>query len=257
MRILIHLSSKQDAQYDNDYHYHLQSVFYRLMLESGRNDVHSREGYKHFCFSNIFPYGEKFVKNKEYNLIFSSPGSDLCRDVFLALEARIKAGGEASILRIGSLGFEIAEVSRPFTLDIETNSPIKVRSATPIIVRIPKWRYADYGIESDRPFEFWRESISLEAFVKQVRDGIEKKLLETKGEGSKEKPPVPEVISFRYVKSVSKPITIKGEKQQAIGSLWEFEFSPQSQEERRSLEFALDSGLGERNSLGFGFMNAI
>jgi CRISPR-associated endoribonuclease Cas6 len=274
MRILLHLISQQDAPYDNDYHYHLQSLFYRLMLESGRKDVHDRLVYKHFCFSNIFPFEEKISSKSRYNLIFSTPDEELCTDVFKALESRISAGGESSILRLGDLRFQIDQVSRPFRMDFSNDSfpSIRTRSATPIIIRIPKWRYEDYGIQSDRPFEFWRESISLEAFVKQVRDGMEKKLSEYKGLESYPRKDsarrdefgddqsqlnVPEILSYRFLKSVSKPVTIKGERQQAIGSLWEFEFSPQSQKESNNLEFALDSGLGERNSLGFGFMNII
>ena len=247
------------------------------MLESERKDVHDRLVYKHFCFSNIFPFEEKISSKSRYNLIFSTPDEKLCTDVFKALESRISAGGESSILRLGDLRFQIDHVSRPFRMDFSNDSfpSIRTRSATPIIIRIPKWRYEDYGIESDRPFEFWRESISLEAFVKQVGDGMEKKLSEYRSledhlpEDSDSKNQdqlhndqnmtqqfaVPDIISYRFLKSVSKPITIKGERQQAIGSLWEFEFSPQSQKESNNLEFALDSGLGERNSLGFGFMN--
>ena len=245
------------------------------MLESGRKDVHNREVYKHFCFSNIFPYEETLSRKSRYNVIFSTPDEELCMDIFEALHNRVKAGGESSILRLGELRFQIDQIGQPFTLDLNnsSNSTIRARSATPIIIRIPKWRYPDYGIQSERPFEFWRESISLEAFVKQVRDGIEKKLAEYKGLESRarESPvvsgeefdhhqtqsAVPEILSYRYLKSVSKPITIKGERQQAIGSLWEFEFSPQTQEESKNLEFALDSGLGERNSLGFGFINLL
>ncbi len=244
------------------------------MLESGRKDVHNREVYKHFCFSNIFPYEETLSRNSRYNVIFSTPDEELCADVFNALDARVKAGGESSILALGELRFQIDQVSQPFRLDFNnnSNSTIRARSSTPIIIRIPKWRYPDYGIESERPFEFWRESISLEAFVKQVHDGMEKKLLESnnflgpcrerstdaeRDDFHERRPAVPEILSYRYVKSVSKPITVKGQRQQIIGSLWEFQFLPHNQEESRNLEFALDSGLGERNSLGFGFTNIL
>jgi CRISPR-associated endoribonuclease Cas6 len=275
MRILLHLISEQDAPYNNDYHYHLQSLFYKLMLESGRKDVHDRPIYKYFCFSNIFPYEKSFTRDSTYKLILSTPEAGLCRDLFEALDKRRRAGGESSLLRLGELRFRLDLVRSPFRIAVDNSSysPIHVRSATPIIIRIPKLRYPDYGIISERPFEFWRESIALEAFVKQVRDGMEKKLSEFKKEQHALSQNVsthandqnsdtiqfalPEILSYHYLKSVSKPITIKGEKQQAIGSLWEFEFSPQSQGESENLEFALDSGLGERNSLGFGFINLV
>ena len=38
-----------------------------------------------------------------------------------------------------------------------------------------------------------------------------------------------------------------------IGTVWEFQF--QDLKDTEIIQFALDSGLGERNSMGFGFMN--
>lgn len=276
MRLLLTLNSMQDTLYDNDYHYHLQSLFYRLMLESGREDVHERSLYKHFCFSNIFPFEREIKLNSRYNLLFSTPDTALCNDVFRALSIRLDSGGESSILRIGDLKFRIEQLSKPFRANLTSKSysSIQVKSATPIIIRIPSWRYKDYSIKSDRPFEFWRESIALESFVKQLNDGVEKKLIEfVKDAGSvprsgfapddqsncsyAPKPVLPEILSYRYMKSVSKPITVKGQRQQAIGSIWEFEFLPQSKEEEMNLELAIESGFGERNSLGFGFMNIV
>ena len=42
-------------------------------------------------------------------------------------------------------------------------------------------------------------------------------------------------------------------KQMIVGTLQEFSF--EGWEDRNLVHFALDAGLGERNSLGFGFMN--
>lgn len=40
-----------------------------------------------------------------------------------------------------------------------------------------------------------------------------------------------------------------------LSSIWEFAFSYLRREQRGVLEFGLDCGFGELNSLGFGFMN--
>jgi CRISPR/Cas system endoribonuclease Cas6 (RAMP superfamily) len=45
---------------------------------------------------------------------------------------------------------------------------------------------------------------------------------------------------------------MKGFEQVIIGTLWEFGFNNGNKD---LIQFALDAGLGERNSLGFGFMN--
>ena len=271
LRILLNLTPLAEHPYDNDYHYHVQGLLYSLMREAERNEVHDRIGYKYFCFSNLFPYRAMFLPGREdARLLISTPDAGLANGLKGALETRLKAGGDARVLKVGGMKFGIRSFEGPFSLssEVQGGQPVRLRAATPVIVRIPKWRYPEYGIESERPYLYWRETIALEAFVKQLRDNMEKKIAQFKSVeaqaghirglgGEKAGVSLPEVISYRFVKVVSKPITVKGERQQVIGSLWELEFVPQSSVEASNLEFAVESGFGERNSLGFGFMNMI
>ncbi|MGI0081384.1 MAG: CRISPR-associated endoribonuclease Cas6, partial [Nitrososphaerales archaeon] len=162
-------------------------------------------------------------------------------------------------LQVGEIKFSISGIEGPFHSKMPNDSVVRLISSTPIIIRIPAWRYGDYGIVSNRPFENWRDNLPLEAFVKQLRDNMEKKFKEYSSLNVSGRPTVdpqfPEIVSYRYLKSVSKPITVKGERQQVIGSIWEIEFAVENEEGTSMLQFALDSGFGERNSLGFGFMN--
>jgi CRISPR-associated endoribonuclease Cas6 len=48
---------------------------------------------------------------------------------------------------------------------------------------------------------------------------------------------------------------MKGFDQVVIGTVWEFGFN--AAVDKDIIQFALGSGLGERNSLGFGFMNLL
>jgi len=41
------------------------------------------------------------------------------------------------------------------------------------------------------------------------------------------------------------------------GSLWRFIFNYLSGEKRKIIQFGLDAGFGELNSLGFGFINLV
>ncbi|MEM4324025.1 MAG: CRISPR-associated endoribonuclease Cas6, partial [Candidatus Nitrosocaldaceae archaeon] len=54
-------------------------------------------------------------------------------------------------------------------------------------------------------------------------------------------------------------IHVHGNKHIVIGTLWRFWFNLEQYERcsaiLKLLQFALDVGFGERNSLGFGFMN--
>jgi CRISPR-associated endoribonuclease Cas6 len=62
--------------------------------------------------------------------------------------------------------------------------------------------------------------------------------------------------SFRFKKQISTRLSIDKFEQVIIGSIWEFIFNP-TNINKDIIQFALDSGLGERNSLGFGFMNVM
>ena len=256
MRLLVRLNPELDLPYDNDYHYHLQGLVYSLIREAGRSDVHERSGYKFFCFSNIFPYRDKFARGIEQELLISSPDPELISSISRALHSRMEA---KSAVQVGAMAFSISGIEGPFHANVSLDSAVSVISSTPIIIRIPAWRYVDYGIASNRPFENWRDSLPLEAFVKQLKDNMAKKFKEyhglTAGGQSGGDPKFPEIVSYKYIKSVSKPITVKGEKQQAIGSIWEIQFAVEDEEGMNMLEFTLDSGFGERNSLGFGFVN--
>jgi CRISPR-associated endoribonuclease Cas6 len=259
LRLLLKLIPKKSYAYVNDYHYHLQAAIYSLIREGGLPDVHEKKGYKFFCFSNIFPYGGGFERGVERNLLISSPSNEL-----------IEAIQRASLLRfrsrvpflIGDQRFDFVRVNDPFELHL-LGSEVTVRSATPIIVRIPRDRYEDYGIKPRMEYEyvFWRETIPLEAFVKQLRDSMAKKWKEYWSENGRitleaESDLLPPITNCRLVKIVSKPITLKQEKQMVIGSLWELGFMLATNRQRDFLTFSIDCGFGERNSLGFGFVNS-
>ena len=55
MRLLIKLKCTENSTYEMQYHYHLQGFIYSLLKGSKYHSSHDKEGYKFFCFSNIFP----------------------------------------------------------------------------------------------------------------------------------------------------------------------------------------------------------
>ncbi|MGH2639255.1 MAG: CRISPR-associated endoribonuclease Cas6 [Rhabdochlamydiaceae bacterium] len=263
MRLLIHLDTREDAPYENDYHYHLQAGVYSLIREGGLEQVHQKQGYKFFCFSNIFPFGD-YLKGSERSLLVSSPDPTIIEAI--ARSSALKAKNNEPLF-VGRLQFAVTSVSKPFRIGARSSEVI-VRSATPIVMRIPRARYEEYELKPkvDYEYTFWRNTLPLEAFVKQLVDNIEKKWNEfstqhtvatNRGNDPLSEPEklMPEVLYYRFLKMVSKPITLRQERQMIIGSMWELSFAPQTLLEQRVLEFALDCGFGERNSLGFGFMN--
>ena len=249
---------KESHPYVNDYHYHLQAAIYSLIREGGLPGVHQKEGYKFFCFSNIFPYGD-FREGVERNLLVSSPDTRIIETIRRASISRLSSRDSVVV---GEQRFAISSVSQPFTMDF-VGPEVKVRSATPIVMRIPRKRYEEYGVEPrvDYDYVFWRETLPLGAFVKQLRDNMSKKLRDYCMMNSSTIVPgqdaelLPRMNYYNFIRTVSKPMALKGEKQITIGSLWELGFVVDNTSQAEVLRILLDCGFGERNSLGFGFLN--
>ncbi|MEM4090779.1 MAG: CRISPR-associated endoribonuclease Cas6 [Thermoplasmatales archaeon] len=253
---MIRLRCIEDSKYEMLYHYHLQGFIYNLLEGSKYDYVHDKEGYKFFCFSNIFP-ARDLVKNDLRTLIISSPDSEFVCHLNEMLSRQSNA------ITIGSMKFKIDYVDK---LDVRLpgNSPFTLITGTPIIIRIPREKYKAYGIDPKGRYDYvyWRSDHPIDLFISQLENNLRKKYAEYFGFGNDntaglnvngmERPPFL-FQKFKFKKQVSTRVPMKGFDQVVIGTVWEFGF--EADVNRDMIQFALDVGLGERNSLGFGFMN--
>jgi CRISPR-associated endoribonuclease Cas6 len=158
-------------------------------------------------------------------------------------------------IHIGEMEFKILRIKllKPTLL-----KNCKLISATPIIIRIPEKNYEKYSIPKEyrkRRFVYWRPQYSFEAFVKQLEENLIKKYNEFYGENIK----VNKLFEiFKFLKGpIVSHVVINGKERLVIGSTWEFKFNFITENQKRVLEFGVDAGFGERNSLGFGFINVV
>ncbi len=245
MRVLLNLRSLKNCSYKLEPG-KLQGLIYNLLKDSGYSGLHDKPGYKFFCFSNIFPIGD-FKEGDSRNLLISSPDPYFVRILESALTTKTS-------LNIGELQFNITSIK---TLKPRIGNNSKIISATPIVIRIPEKNYGKYGIPEEKrkkSYLFWRPEYPFEAFVRQMEDNLFKKYNQFY---SKQIQPFPLFEQFRFKKSVASSIIKDGREHVEIGSIWEFEFSHLSREQREILEFGIDCGFGERNSYGFGFVNLV
>lgn len=248
MRVWVKLLSTKDCSYDLKYYHKLQGLIYSLLRDTEYSSLHDKKGYKFFCFSNIFPVPPNYqIKGGEdKQLLISSPDK-----LFIKILCKKLDG---NIIHIGEMEFEVKEVKK---LRVRLKRNCRLISATPIIIRIPEKNYERYGIPSEfrkKRYVYWRPQYSFEAFVKQLEENLIKKYKEFFREDF-EIERIFEVYRFR--KPVVSHVIIGGREQKFVGSLWEFWFSHLSKKQKRILEFGIDCGFGERNSLGFGFINVI
>lgn len=249
MRILLKLRAEKDQELVTEYH-KLQGFVYGMLRERFP-EIHNKKGYKFFCFSNIFPYGDGRIKEGEIkNFLISSPSQKIINAITEYLSEK-----KGEIVNIGENLFSIKSWS-VFNVSLPYKN-VRISTATPIIIRIPERMYETYGIpESDRKksYIYWRPMYPFKAFVKQLSENLIKKFNDFYGTEIQSYDLFEE---FVFKKSVNLRLVIEGKSYGASGSLWEFAWSYMDAVQRRVIEFGLDAGFGERNSWGFGFVNVV
>ncbi|MBI4896716.1 MAG: CRISPR-associated endoribonuclease Cas6 [Candidatus Aenigmarchaeota archaeon] len=216
------------------------------MKETPYGLLHDKTGPKFFCFSNIFPGGQKEIieEGQQKRLLISSPSETL-------LNVLVESLHQNRELNIGDMQFSCTSVQK---LPSKITSNCVIKTATPIIIRIPQYRYAEYGIHSQYTYAFWKPEHDFNAFLKQLSENIIKKYNEYHKAALEDQP-----LFQQFMYDGSYPIhpVIDHQEQTFIGSYWKFVFSGLTKEQQTILQFAVDCGFGELNSMGFGFVNVV
>ena len=245
MRLLVELKGLRDCAYDVKYYHKLQGSLYGLLKDTSYQSLHDERKCKFFCFSNVFP-PQDFKRGDVRHFLISSPDEHLLV-VFKDKLTQLKR------MNVGEMSFSIKGVS---LLRPKVTRACTLITGTPIIIRIPRENYDKYGIRppKDYTYLYWRKNYPFNAFVKQLEDNLIKKYNEFYGVSLSK---VPLFEQFIFKKQVCNHIIIKGKEVKVFGSNWEFIFNYLREEQRRIIQFGLDAGFGELNSIGFGFMNLV
>jgi CRISPR-associated endoribonuclease Cas6 len=169
MRLLIKLRCIESCRYELQYHYHLQGVIYSLL----KGSKYSKEGYKFFCFSNIFPIAKNLEKNNLYTLVVSSPDHE-----FITYLSELKSLIDSSI-KIGIMKFQIDFVNK-FILNLPNKDSFTLITGTHIIVRIPREIYTVYGVRPSRDYSYiyWKQGYPITLLISQLENNLKKKSIE-------------------------------------------------------------------------------
>jgi len=249
LRILIKVKPSQEIPLNISRSY-IRNLIYSSIKNTEFDWMHESK-YKHFCFSNFFPFDDSInylENNRTYNLLISSPIEKLIKIV-------AKKTIELDILTLGKYTLRVQElkyIKTPYIID-------KVITATPIVIRLPEKLYKKYDIKSKRNCEFWTNEIFLNAFIESlIKNSIKRYshyLLNTKfgikSNYNEEKPPLNIIRSMKFKKIVF------GWDKHFRGTMWEFIIDRKWQKSSLA-KYLYESGLGERNaSSGSGFINLI
>jgi CRISPR-associated endoribonuclease Cas6 len=221
------------------------------LRETPYDDAHDENRPKGFAYSNPFPPGE-MSEGDDRSLLVASPYKDLLAHVAADLEAEPE-------LNIGEMPFRVTNVS-PLSPDVgEPGTTGTLETGTGVLVRIPPWRFDDYGLDIDHDqSEFWRPEHTMEPFTTQIEANLDKK----HSLFCPDRLPGPSDVDgdlfdgYELIKTFAIPVTpTSGQQETWVLSKWRFDYTVRDPDHRRHLNLALDVGIGERNSLGFGFLN--
>lgn len=256
MRLLIELKSSEDNRFQKQYNAHLQGLIYNELINSPFESLHDQQGAKPFTFSNLFPF-QDLKKGDIRTFIISSPSQKFIGYLFDIFKIKME---RQTIINIGYMTFKIN-----YLKEIDSRLPehkVNLITGTPITIRIPSKLYRKYGYESVYDnFTYWKNEQPINIFVDQVKMKLVCKYSKYNTQTLAE---YHECVSkyrntklfdtMKFRKQVCNPVIINGYESPVIGTCWEFGIENLNGN-RQILQFAYDSGLGERNSLGFGFMN--
>ena len=243
-----------------EYHKDIQGLIYGLLRGSEYDNYHNKQGCKFFTFSNIFPFFN-IRKNDIRNLIISSPNDNFILYVKQQLEYLqdiIIGGMKFKTDYCNNLSLRLPSDGASFTLI----------TGTPIISRMQRYRYEKAGmlhlVKEYNPI-YWRSNHPVDLFINQLENNLIKKYSQYHGVGVADAASAvtdqrnqiqPLFYRSRLLKQVSTKLSTGAGTQRitVIGTNWKFGFAGGGAA-RELVRFALDTGLGELNSLGFGFMN--
>ena len=252
MRIIVDLSARADAAYDNAYHHKLRGRIWRALKGTEHDALYDTGDPPGFVMSNPFPPRD-MREGDDRTLLVASHDEELLATVAADLL-------EDRELNVGEMPFHVDDV-RSLDLDVgEPGTRGTLETGTGLLVRIPPWRCEEYGI--DHPggdtAVFWRPEHSMEPLRNQLEANLDKK----HGLYAPEYLPGPSDVDgelfdgYELIKTFAVPVTVmEGEEMTYVLSKWRFEYTVRNDDHRRHLNLALDVGLGERNALGLGFMN--
>lgn len=251
MRLLIRLQARADTAYNEAYHHKLRGRIWRCLQGTEFEELHDADHPVGLCFSNVFPPG-RIEEGDQRTVLIAASNRDLLRAI---------AGGliDDREFNVGEMPFRVEEVTG-ITPDVgEPGTRGVLESGTGLLVRIPPWQFEEYDIDppSEEP-EFWKPKHTLEPLRTQLEDNLDQK----HDRFCPDDLPGPSDVDgplfedLELIKTFAVPVTVtQGVERTFVLSKFRFGYRVRDDHHRRHLNLALDTGLGERNALGLGFVN--
>jgi CRISPR-associated endoribonuclease Cas6 len=251
MRLLARLHSRAETAYDHTYHHKLRGRLWKALQDTDYEQYHDENRPVGLCYSNPFPPGD-MREGEQKTLLVAAPQEELLTEIAEDLLANRE-------LNIGDMPFHVDHVSSLAPDVGEPGTTGTIETGTGLLVRIPPWKAEEYGIKSEgEQAIYWRPEHSMEPLRTQLENNLDKKHRlfcadYLPGPSDKSYSLFDE---YELIKTFAIPVTVsQGTELTYVLSKWKFGYTVRDDDHRRHLNLALDTGLGERNALGLGFVN--
>jgi len=214
----------------------VQGFIYNMLKGTPYGDRHDEPRFKFFTFSDFFTDRRGLL-----NLIISSPDGDFIRCLRDSIKDRSK-------VYIGKYELELVEV-KTFRVPLRN----AFQTGSPIVLYRDSRRNEYFKLHAHRDLMF---------FLERLKENAEKKYEAFYGEEFHLEGPIFDRVLPKVRRNGKLDVYVKvvknGRSFPVIGSNWELLWKDRiSGLERRFYRFVMEAGLGEKNSLGFGFLNPI
>lgn len=254
MRLMVSLRARADASYQTNYHHKLRGRLWRALRDTRFDEEHGDGEPMGLAFSNIFPWGD-IEEGDERTVLVASPREEL----LAAVAEHLQVDRE---FNVGEMAFDVDDLT-PVEVDVgEPGTRGVVETATGVVVRLYDRHREAYGIErehGDTP-TYWQPEHTIEPF----RDAVTENLQRKHERFAPEYVPGPEAVDgdlfegYDLLKTYALPTTVtEGVELELVLSKWRLEYRVRDNTHRKHLNLALNTGVGGRNALGFGFVNVV
>lgn len=232
MRLIIKFESQQNYPYDSINKHTIQGFIYSLLKNTVFSNYHDFKGFKYFNFSNIFPVSN-FKPDEIKNLIISSPKEGFIRVLFNSIRAK-------DYFYLGKKKMELKE-ARIFQPKLSR----RFITSTPIVLFKNNRKNKYYSLEKTNDFSF---------FMERIKDNAIKKYNAYQNDNYYFEGNL--FDRFEFDREVAVRVKKADKIFLVIGTLWK-NLEKFNMDNKRFYKFIMETGLGEKNSLGFGMVNVV
>ena len=235
-RLLLKFTSVTGVSSENFDKHYFQSLIYSRLQEIGITNIHEGTKFRFFTFSDFFPSGP-MKPGDHKSVIVSSPSAEFINSLRESME-------RSKEVYLGNATLSLAEISA-----VEfSSSPNAFITGSPVVL---------YKDNRQNLYFSMRRGDSLAFFMMRIKENAVKRYRQYSGDSSFELPH-PLFDSAVFNREVAVRVSKGKDKFIIIGSAWyKLERFRRQRRDEQFYRFLMDAGLGEKSSLGFGFLNPL